>query len=359
MITGYNHNVRHNGRIYHIQTEDSGIQYAHIITHLFVGGNIISSKKSSYDHLVGKINDEDEMEKEIRALMKEQHKEMMRGLKAGEYDHIGSFKKEGEALTPGAEGQVKVRNVVAEGPKVGGIGGLPGMTAAAAEMEENFNLSNDGDEFADLERSIEAILSDVDSLLDSEETDAAPAKTPSPQQRPARESRMRSSRLGRERPSLQQDRIGFSAPPHTASSSSSAGDLTAVEWTPSRPVPNRPTAPLPRPSSSTLPRPSSTRNQTLTGVPSFAPPPPQATQEASPFSLDRLIAETLTLAESRADASFTLSALPPLATAKTEHRETFIGSFARQQLETLIVSAPKNTALQQTFLSYLQGKPPS
>jgi hypothetical protein len=357
MITGYNHNVRHNGRIYHIQTEDSGIQYAHIITHLFVGGNIISSKKSSYDHLVGKISDEDEMEKEIRALMKEQHKEMMRGLKAGEYDHIGSFKKEGEALTPGAEGQVKVRNVVAEGPKVGGIGGLPGMTAAAAEMEENFNLSSDGDEFADLERSIEAILSDVDSLLDSEETESTSTKTPTPQQRPARESRMRSSRLGRERPSLQQDRIGFSAPPNAATSTSSAGDLTAVEWTPSRPMPNRPTAPLPRPSSSTIPRPSSTRNQTLTSVPSFSPP--QATREANPLPLARLIAETLTLAESRADASFTLSALPPFRAAKTEHRETFSGSFARQQIETLCASAPKNTALQQTFLSYLQGKPPS
>ena len=47
-VTGFNHNIKHKGKIYHIQTEDSGIDAAHIITHLFVGGNILASKKTSY-----------------------------------------------------------------------------------------------------------------------------------------------------------------------------------------------------------------------------------------------------------------------------------------------------------------------
>lgn len=204
MITGYNHNVRHEGRIYHIQTEDSGIQYAHIITHLFVGGNIISSKKSSYGHLLDKGFDEERLEKEIQALMKDQHKDMMRELKGGAYDHIGAFKKEGEALTPGEGGAKKVRNTsLSGGPQVGGIGGLPGMTAAAAD-EAILDLDATGgvgDAEAELEQSLEAMMSDIDSLLTEDEAGAG---------RGGRErAASRSPRRGRERPLLARDRPTF------------------------------------------------------------------------------------------------------------------------------------------------------
>jgi hypothetical protein len=48
-ILGFNHNVRHLGRLYHVQTEDSGVGKPHIFTHLFHGGTILASKKSDYD----------------------------------------------------------------------------------------------------------------------------------------------------------------------------------------------------------------------------------------------------------------------------------------------------------------------
>ena len=47
MIPGFNHNIKHKGRIYHIQTEDSGPKNPHIITHLFVGGNVLASKSDA------------------------------------------------------------------------------------------------------------------------------------------------------------------------------------------------------------------------------------------------------------------------------------------------------------------------
>ncbi|TNE48237.1 MAG: hypothetical protein EP343_16625 [Deltaproteobacteria bacterium] len=86
MITGYNHNIIHNERVFHIQTEDSGTKYPHIITHLFVGGNILSSKKKSYDHLMEQGLTEEGLEKAVRAMMQEQHKDMLRELKAGKHD---------------------------------------------------------------------------------------------------------------------------------------------------------------------------------------------------------------------------------------------------------------------------------
>ena len=47
---GFNNNVKYGGNVFHIQTEDSGLDRPHIITHLFAdGGRIIKSNKRSYD----------------------------------------------------------------------------------------------------------------------------------------------------------------------------------------------------------------------------------------------------------------------------------------------------------------------
>jgi hypothetical protein len=85
-VTGFNHNVKHKGKVYHVQTEDSGVSNPHIITHLFVGGNILASKKTSYADLVKAEN----LAELVREMMEEQHKEMLRNLINGVYDKIGS-----------------------------------------------------------------------------------------------------------------------------------------------------------------------------------------------------------------------------------------------------------------------------
>ena len=82
MRVGFNHNVMYKGEVFHIQTEDSGINNPHIITLLYRGGTIISSKKISYADII-KIEN---LEQVVEELMKEQHKDMLRGLKAGQFD---------------------------------------------------------------------------------------------------------------------------------------------------------------------------------------------------------------------------------------------------------------------------------
>jgi hypothetical protein len=82
MVLGFNHNLQYKGEMFHVQTEDSGVANPHIITLLYRGGVIISSKKTSYSDIL-KI---DNLEVVVEELMKEQHKEMMRRLKSGEFD---------------------------------------------------------------------------------------------------------------------------------------------------------------------------------------------------------------------------------------------------------------------------------
>jgi len=81
-VTGFNHNIKHNGKMFHVQTEDSGVNNPHIITHLFLGGNIVASQKSSYSDIVGNEN----LQHRVRALMEVQHKEMLRSLVRGTHD---------------------------------------------------------------------------------------------------------------------------------------------------------------------------------------------------------------------------------------------------------------------------------
>lgn len=82
MLSGFNTNFRYRGVLFHVQSEDSGREHPHIITHLFHGGNILFSEKSSYAEHVEDGNLEDR----VRELMEGQHKAVLKRLRAGDFD---------------------------------------------------------------------------------------------------------------------------------------------------------------------------------------------------------------------------------------------------------------------------------
>jgi len=83
-VLGYNHNVRYANRLWHVQTEDSGVQNPHIFTHLFHNGTILATKRLDYDPASEVAA--------VQKLMQTQHKAMLRELKAGAYDEkIGKY----------------------------------------------------------------------------------------------------------------------------------------------------------------------------------------------------------------------------------------------------------------------------
>jgi hypothetical protein len=84
-VLGFNNNVRHRGRLFHIQTEDSGVKFSRIVTHLFAdGGRIIKTARIDYvEH-----SEKDDVSTIVRSLMKEQHRAMFTALRGGELDAI-------------------------------------------------------------------------------------------------------------------------------------------------------------------------------------------------------------------------------------------------------------------------------
>jgi len=84
VITGFNTNVRFGGRLFHVQTEDSGLRHPHVISHLYYQGTILASEKTSYAERV----ESGDLENEVRSLMERQHKAMVAQLKQGEFDTV-------------------------------------------------------------------------------------------------------------------------------------------------------------------------------------------------------------------------------------------------------------------------------
>lgn len=107
MITGYNSEIDYGGVTYHIQTEDMGEGSQKIITHVFKGGAILLSKKTSYEHLLTDGPDEHK----VKSLMNDQHKTIMKIIQSGKLETLrqkiesreGLAQKTGAAASSSAE----------------------------------------------------------------------------------------------------------------------------------------------------------------------------------------------------------------------------------------------------------------
>jgi hypothetical protein len=83
MITGFNTDVDHNGRVFHVQTEDKGLENPVVQSLIYCGGEIIASKKDSYAEWAesGEFSEDDVLHR-----MEMQHQGMIREIRNGAYD---------------------------------------------------------------------------------------------------------------------------------------------------------------------------------------------------------------------------------------------------------------------------------
>ena len=99
MLIGYNTNISHKGKQYHVQTEDSGLKSHSIVTLLYHQGAILRSVKTSYAHIIGNPD----FEKQLRNIMKRQHREAIKELITGK----GEMRQSGDELKPVPEHEEK------------------------------------------------------------------------------------------------------------------------------------------------------------------------------------------------------------------------------------------------------------
>ncbi len=79
MIPGLNTDIEHEGRTYHVQTEDSGPTHPAIVTFLFQNGAILATRKTDYADLLKA----EHLPARLKEMINDQHKKMIQDLKSG------------------------------------------------------------------------------------------------------------------------------------------------------------------------------------------------------------------------------------------------------------------------------------
>lgn len=93
ILSGFNHNLKYKGKIYHIQTEDCGFSNPFILSHIFLDGMVIDTVRESYSAI---LSEGEEVQKKVEELMKKQHLIVIKRLISGFYDRDKENGKENE-----------------------------------------------------------------------------------------------------------------------------------------------------------------------------------------------------------------------------------------------------------------------
>jgi hypothetical protein len=82
MLTGYNTDVSHDDLAFHVQTEDKGRDNPYIESLIYVGGQVLASKRTGY----ASILEQGKGKEAILAIMDHQHRSMISAIRAGTFD---------------------------------------------------------------------------------------------------------------------------------------------------------------------------------------------------------------------------------------------------------------------------------
>jgi len=155
VITGFNTDVRHNGRVFHIQTEDKGDTVPEIESLVYLAGEILATRRTSYADAIRNGRDD----RVVQDLLEKQHRTLIAAIQRGRFDGPDGTVNVPEGMTPAG-------------------GGDAGVTAPAAE------LASAGDRTLD-----QVILEYLAAELNHEQIECA--FTPAPDLVAGREAAMR------------------------------------------------------------------------------------------------------------------------------------------------------------------------
>jgi hypothetical protein len=94
MLTGFNTDVRHDERTFHVQTEDRGDENPIIETLIYEGGRILDARRRDYADLAGNGLTRERLSE----LIERQHQNVVRDIRLGKYDPPERQKPFGEGI---------------------------------------------------------------------------------------------------------------------------------------------------------------------------------------------------------------------------------------------------------------------
>ena len=167
MLTGFNTDVEYDGVVYHVQTEDKGLQTPFILSLVYTGGAILASKRSPYDDLISRGFDEGVLAQRLSR----QHKLICAAVHAGRIEDLKRLSERDQA-----EKTMRRQQSVAQTPTQEATDGAQTNKADGANEEtESKGVAAAPDRFAISERAEDQELKVI--LLDEEELRAGKSVT--------------------------------------------------------------------------------------------------------------------------------------------------------------------------------------
>ena len=117
MITGFNTDVRHEGSVYHVQTEDGGKDNPILESLIYIGGTIVAKKLTPYPVLMSG----ETCQEALTSLLKRQHQVIIAAIKAGRIEELirhslrqqnGQEPQDDENLQPSSEKSLPLDNSI-------------------------------------------------------------------------------------------------------------------------------------------------------------------------------------------------------------------------------------------------------
>ncbi len=84
VIPGFNTDIEYDGVVYHVQTEDKGLDSPHILSLVYTGGAILVRKRTSYEDLIAEGLDEHALAERLNR----QHKLICAAIRAGRIEDL-------------------------------------------------------------------------------------------------------------------------------------------------------------------------------------------------------------------------------------------------------------------------------
>ena len=104
MITGFNTDIEYEGVVYHVQTEDKGLDSPIILSLVYAGGAILASKRSPYEDLIKEgFSDE-----QLAERLKRQHRLICAAIHSGRLEDLRRMSGRESAPVPVAQEEEEV-----------------------------------------------------------------------------------------------------------------------------------------------------------------------------------------------------------------------------------------------------------
>jgi hypothetical protein len=131
MLTGFNTDVNHEGKTFHVQTEDKGEANPVIETLIYEGGQILASRRQDYAEKAGNGTSRET----LVSLMERQHQAVVRDIRLGKYDPPESRRPFGEGIISHRSLDELVKEFIETAAAEGNLPPSPSAQRAARESQ--------------------------------------------------------------------------------------------------------------------------------------------------------------------------------------------------------------------------------